>query len=56
MLFSISTSNDCQLDENDFQFLYKSHFVFKNKISEEASLDSIDGYFEYDEVEYVSTQ
>ena len=41
-----------QLDENDFEVLYKSHFAFKNKISEEAPLDSIDGYFEYDEVEY----
>lgn len=41
-----------QLDENDFQVLYKGHFVFKNKISEEASPDSIDGYFEYHEVEY----
>ena len=41
-----------QLDENDFQVLYKSHFGFKNKISEEAPLDSIDAYFEYHEVEY----
>jgi len=40
-----------KLDENDFQILYKSHFAFKNKISEEASLDSIDAIFEYHEVE-----
>jgi len=41
-----------KLDENDFRILYRSHFAFKNKISEEASLDSIDAYFEYHEVEY----
>ena len=41
-----------KLDENDFQILYKSHFAFKNRISEEASPDSIDAYFEYHEVEY----
>jgi len=41
-----------QLDENDFQVLHKSHVAFKNKISEEASPDSINAFFEYDEVEY----
>lgn len=41
-----------KLDKNDFQILYKSHFVFKNKISEEASPDSIDACFEYNKVEY----
>ncbi len=41
-----------QLDKNDFQVLYKSHFVFKNEISEKAFPDTIDGYFDYDEVEY----
>jgi hypothetical protein len=30
----------------------KKSLGFKNKISEEASPDSIDGYFEYHEVEY----
>lgn len=41
-----------QMDENDFQVLHKSHFAFKNKISEEASPGSIEAFFEYDEVEY----
>jgi len=41
-----------KLDENDFQILYQSHFAFKNKISEKASPDSIDAYFEYHRVEY----
>ena len=41
-----------KLDENDFQVLYKSHFEFKNKISEAASLNSIDAYFDYQRVEY----
>jgi uncharacterized protein YchJ len=41
-----------KLNENDFQILYKSHFEFKNKISEKASPDTIDGYFDYHEVEY----
>lgn len=33
-----------QLDKDDFKALYENHFAFKNKISEEAPLDSIDGY------------
>jgi len=41
-----------KLNENDFQILHKSHFDYKNKISEKASPDTIDGYFDYDEVEY----
>ncbi len=41
-----------EMDENDFQILYKSHFAIKNKISEEASPDSIDAVFDYHEVEY----
>lgn len=41
-----------KLDEHDFQILYKSHFEYKNKISEKASPDMIDGYFDYHEVEY----
>jgi len=40
-----------QLDKNDFQVLHKSHFDFKNKISEKASPATIDGYFDYHEVE-----
>ena len=41
-----------KLDEHDFQILYKSHFEYKNKMSEKASPDTIDGYFDYHEVEY----
>ena len=41
-----------KLDETDFQILNERHFAFKNKITEKADLDSIDAYFEYDEVEY----
>jgi len=41
-----------KLDNNDFQVLHERHFTFKNKITEKADLDSIDAYFEYDEVEY----
>ena len=40
-----------KLNENDFQILYKNHFEYKNKISEKASPDTIDGYFDYHEVE-----
>ena len=32
--------------------MYKYYFGFKNKISEKASPDTIDGYFDYHEVEY----
>jgi hypothetical protein len=42
--------NECE--ENDFKILYERHFEFKNKITEKADIDAIDGYFEYDEVEY----
>ncbi|MEA3230468.1 MAG: SEC-C metal-binding domain-containing protein [Thermodesulfobacteriota bacterium] len=41
-----------QLDENDFRIIHKAHFEFKNKITEETDLDSLDAYFDYDEVEY----
>jgi len=41
-----------KLNENDFQILHKGHFEYKNKISEKASPDTIDGYFDYHEVEY----
>ena len=41
-----------ECEENDFKILYERHFEFKNKITEEADIDAIDGYFEYDEVEY----
>lgn len=41
-----------EFDENDFKILYERNFVIKNKITEEADLDSIDIYFEFDKVEY----
>jgi len=41
-----------KFNENDFLILYRSHFEYKNRISEEASPDTIDGYFDYHEVEY----
>jgi len=41
-----------EFDENDFKILYERNFAFKNKIAEEADLDSIDVYFEFDKVEY----
>lgn len=41
-----------ECDEDDFKILYEWHFEFKNKITEEADIDAIDGDFEYDEVEY----
>jgi hypothetical protein len=40
------------LSEDDFQILQRKHFEFKNDISEKASPDSIDGYFDYHEVEF----
>ncbi len=41
-----------KLTENDFQLLHKSHLKYKNEISEKASPDTIDGDFDYYEVEY----
>lgn len=40
-----------QLGEDDFQLLYKQHFGYKNKITENASLETIDADFDYNEVE-----
>lgn len=40
-----------QLGEDDFQLLYLRHFAYKNKITENASLEDIEAYFDYDEVE-----
>lgn len=40
-----------QLEERDFDFLNRQHFVYKNKITENADLDSIEAYFDYAEVE-----
>lgn len=41
-----------ELDQNDFQILHENHYKFKNKISERAAPEDIDGYFDYHEVEY----
>jgi len=40
-----------KLNETDFQFLWEMYFSYKNKISEEALLDSIDAHFDYHEIE-----
>lgn len=40
------------LEDHDFQFLYESHFKYKNKISENTPPANIDGYFDYQKVEY----
>jgi hypothetical protein len=40
-----------QLGEDDFEFLRIKHFAYKNKITEAADINEIEGYFDYDEVE-----
>ncbi len=40
-----------KLNENDYQLLYKNHFAYKNKISDNAPLEIIEGYFDYQQVE-----
>ena len=40
------------LDDDDYKILHEKHFTHKNKITEEASPDSIDFPFDYEEVEY----
>ncbi|WP_232364058.1 SEC-C metal-binding domain-containing protein [Desulforapulum autotrophicum] len=40
-----------QLGDDDFQFLEMKHFAYKNKITETANINEIEGYFEYEEVE-----
>ena len=40
-----------QLGDDDFQFLGTKHFAYKNKITEAADINEIEGYFDYDEVE-----
>lgn len=40
------------LNDDDFEILADIHFKFKNKISEQASPDSIDAIFDFEEVEY----
>jgi hypothetical protein len=40
-----------QLDDDDFTFLFKKQFDFKNQITEKANIDSIEGFFDYEAVE-----
>ncbi len=40
-----------QLGDDDFNFLGTKHFAYKNKITEAADINEIEGYFDYDEVE-----
>ena len=40
-----------QFNDRDFQFLYGEYFTYKNIITEEANIVSIDAHFEYEEVE-----
>ncbi len=40
-----------QLGDDDFKFLKTKHFAYKNKITKEADINEIEGYFDYDEVE-----
>ncbi len=40
-----------QLCDDDFKFLETRHFAYKNKITETAGINEIEGYFDYDEVE-----
>ena len=39
------------LDENDYSLLHERGFEFKNIITKSAGIDSIDAYFDYDQVE-----
>lgn len=39
------------LENDDYQFLYKEFFSYKNLISEKAPIDSIDAHFDYLKVE-----
>lgn len=40
-----------QLEEDDFKLLNQRHFAYKNKITENTSLEKIDAYFDYDKIE-----
>ena len=40
-----------QLNDDDFTFLFKKQFAFKNQITEQADIDSIEGFFDYEAVE-----
>ena len=40
-----------QLGDDDFKYLETRQFAYKNKITEAADINEIEGYFDYDEVE-----
>ncbi|WP_413910299.1 YecA family protein [Desulfobacula sp.] len=40
-----------QLNDDDFDFLFKKHFAYKNHITETADTDSINAFFDYEAVE-----
>ncbi|WP_457551472.1 YecA family protein [Desulfobacula sp.] len=40
-----------QLNDDDFTFLFKKQFAFKNQITEKADIDTIEGFFDYEAVE-----
>lgn len=40
------------LEDSDFQFLWEEYFAYKNQLTEEATVDSINAHFDYEEVEY----
>ncbi len=39
------------MEDDDFHYLWKRHFAFKNKLTREAAHDSIQAHFDYEEVE-----
>ncbi len=39
------------MDDADFYFLWEGYFAYKNKMTEEATTDSIEAHFDYQEVE-----
>jgi len=39
------------MDGADFRFLWEGYFAYKNKMTEEATTDSIEAHFDYQEVE-----
>lgn len=39
------------LDETDYDFLFYSHFAYKNKITEKADIETIEADFDYQDIE-----
>lgn len=39
------------MDNSDFQFLWNEFFAYKNRLTEKATVDSLDTLFDYEEVE-----